>query len=56
MEQLTTEDKTVILTVRVTPTMEREINKMVKKHGWRRSPFLRVAIMKEMERLANEKV
>ena len=45
------EDKTVSVTFMITASMDKELNKLMKKNKWRRSAFIRVAIQKELDRL-----
>ena len=48
------EVKDVSITFLITPTMDKEIKKLMKKKKWKKSAFMRVAIQKELIRLANE--
>lgn len=54
MEQLDIEEKKVSITFKITPSMNKAINKLMRKKKWRKSAFIRVAIEKELERIANE--
>ena len=45
------EEKTVSITFVVTPSMDKEIMKLMKKNRWKKSAFIRVAIQKELDRL-----
>ncbi len=47
------EEITESVTFRVTPTMKKQMNKLMKKNKWKLSAFIRVAIKRELERLTN---
>ena len=55
MEHLETEDKTESITIMVTPSMRKQINKLMKKKRWRMAAFIRVAIAKELQVQDEEK-
>ncbi len=48
METLSTEEKSVSITFKVTPTMKKAIDDLMKRKKWKFSAFLRVAISKEL--------
>ena len=48
------EEKTVSITFKVTPSMEKEIMNLMKKNRWKKSAFIRVAIQKELDRLKSK--
>ncbi len=54
VEQLDVEEKVISVTFLVTPTMDKEVKKLMTKKRWKRSAFIRVAIQKELNRLAEE--
>ena len=51
MNELDAELKDVLVAIKITPTMEKEIDKVLKDKKWRKSAFIRVAIQKELDRL-----
>ena len=55
MEHLETEEKSVSITFKVTPTMKSEIEKLMKIKKWKLSAFIRVAIAKELQVQEEEK-
>ena len=50
-ELLNAEEKSVSITIKITPTMNKEIKKLMKKKKWRLSAFVRVAIQESMNRV-----
>ena len=52
MEVLDREDKTVSVTFLITPTLNKRINKLMKKRNWQKSAFIRVAIEQALDRIA----
>lgn len=54
METLEIEEKSISITFLVTPTMDKEIMRLLKKKKWKKSAFIRVAIQKELDRIVNE--
>jgi metal-responsive CopG/Arc/MetJ family transcriptional regulator len=54
MEQLDVEFKSTNICFKVTKTLNDEIDKLMKKKKWKKSAFIRVAIQKELNRLAQE--
>ncbi len=49
METLETEDKTESITFMVTPSMRKQLDKLMKKKRWRMAAFIRVALAKELQ-------
>ncbi len=47
------EEITESITFRVTPTMKKQIDKLMENKRWKLSAFIRVAIKRELERLTN---
>ena len=54
MEQLETEDKTESITFMVTPTMRKELDKLMKKKKWKMAAFIRVAVRQSMDNLKSK--
>ncbi len=50
MEHLSLEEKSVSVTFKITPTMKKEIDSLMKKKKWKFSAFLRVAIEQELSK------
>ena len=55
MEDMDIEFKDTNICFKVTKTMNKKIDILMKKKNWRKSAFIRVAIQRELNRLAEEK-
>jgi len=55
MDGLEAQVKTEMITFMVTPELKKKINKLMKKKGWRRSAFIRLAIEHELDRIEKKK-
>ena len=51
METLDAEVKSVIVTIKITPSMKREVDRLMEDKDWKFSAFVRVAIQRELDRL-----
>lgn len=54
MEALDAEIKSVIVTIKITPSMKREVDRLMEDKEWRFSAFMRVAIQRELDRVKGE--
>ena len=51
MEELEKNNKTVVLSIKITPDMDKEIRDLVKEKNWRIGAFLRQAITESIEKV-----
>jgi hypothetical protein len=49
--ELSAEKKDVLISIKVTPTLDKRIKDIVKDKNWKQSAFLRVCIERELDRL-----
>ena len=54
MNEEALEQKTELVPLKITPTMDKAIKDLMEKKKWNRSAFIRVAIQKELERIKSE--
>ena len=54
MKQLELEEKTESITIKVSHTMKKDIERLLQRKKWKMSAFIRVAIQESIERVNDE--